>query len=97
MISSTTLSIPRDRHGSTHSVNTAGLAGGPGGGAGGGRRSGSYDWSTYAYPPTPNVYVYGQQASRSSSQEPPEPYDLEKFLLLRYSPCHHRQTVSGTD
>ncbi len=90
MISSSALSVPRGACGSTHSINTVGLGGAGGGGGagagGGGRHSGSYDWSNYAYPPTSNVYAYGREsAAEDEATAPPEPYNLEELLLLRYS------------
>jgi len=74
MISSSALSVPRPGHGSTHSINTAGL--GAGGGAGA-RPSGSFDWSALA----------GRGASRSSSDGGPDAgvptFDLEDLVLLK--------------
>ena len=77
MISSTTLSIPRAERGSTHSINAAGITGGSG------WRSGSHDWSNYAYPPSQAVLKEIQAGIGNGADDQKEPFNLENFVLLR--------------
>ena len=69
MIAST-LNVPRERHGSQHSINAAGLGGGF-------HRSDSYDWSGYGAP----QQNLGASRGSSAGENPVEPFDLEKLLL----------------